>query len=92
VYDAPALEARFSEPDGAPILGERLWLATCTVTSLASGIASTYASLLFGLAAPGRGPTALDDALATRAPEIREALESLGPTVVKFGQVLPQYT
>eukprot|EP00962_Isochrysis_galbana_P007626 scaffold2063_cov114-Isochrysis_galbana.AAC.4 len=89
VYDAAALEARFREPDGVPILAERLRLATCTATTLAGGVASTYLSLLIGLAPPGRGPTALGDALATRAPDIREALESLGPTFVKFGQVAP---
>jgi len=88
IYDAAALERRFSQPDGVPILAARVQLAACTAARLTGAVTSTYAGLLLGFAAPGVGPTALEDALSTRGADIREAIEVLGPTFVKFGQAL----
>ena len=87
-YDAELLDERFRQPDGQAFLQHRLRLAGVATLRLSGAVLSTYFALLLGVAPPGVGPTALEDALARRAPEFRQAIEELGPTFVKFGQAL----
>ncbi len=87
-YNAAILEERFSGVEGTALLASRIASGTSTLSKLGLGVTQSYYALLLGIAPAGAGPTALQDAVSTRAADVRQAIEALGPTYVKFGQAL----